>query len=742
MAPALPQAADNRLLPQALQLRGPRNGPRTPPGRGQPFGLYSDPVTGLSAVFRPRAIAVVGASDDPVKIGGRPLAFLLRHGYAGRVFPVNPARATVQGLPAFPSIGAIPEPVDLAIVVVPAERVLESLEEAAAKGVRAAIVFSSGFAEVGPAGRVAQARLRELAERTGLRIIGPNCQGFAHLPSRLVATFASPFLEPGLATGPIAMVSQSGAMAGMIYEMARAAGLGLNYWVSTGNEADVQAAEILAEVVEDEETRVACCYLEDIKDAGRFRGALARAHRRGVPVFVLKSGRSAVGRRAASSHTGALAGEDAVYDAVFADWGAIRCADPAELLALPQAFLCYREAGRRVAILSNSGGLGVLSVDLCVDLGLVPAEFTPETTALLRATLPDFAAAANPVDLTAQMLTDPGMLTRVLPVLEADPGVDAIVFQIALLGAATDLARLVGDVAAVARSTRKVVAVSCPQRPVVEAFRAGGVLAFDDASVALRSLACLAQATARRARWLDRATLEAPPPPPAPAVPAGRAGEPFLNEWQSQRLLAPFGLPLVDTVFVTAAAAAPDAAEQLGYPVVVKVCAAALPHKSDVGGVALGLADRAAVAAACRRLEANVRAAAPGVALDGFLVQRQVRGALELALGVKVDPIFGPVVLVGSGGVLIEVLRDFRLLLPPIDAPAAEEALRSLRIGALWDSVRGSAPLDLPAAVELLQRLGDAARSLGAVISEIDLNPVLVGRRGEGVTILDALVRR
>jgi len=284
--------------------------------------------------------------------------------------------------------------------------------------------------------------------------------------------------------------------------------------------------------------------------------------------------------------------------------------------------------------------------------------------------------------------------------------------------------------------------VSCPQRPVVEAFRAGGVLAFDDASVALRSLACLADATARRARWLDRATLKTPPPAPAPPVPAGRTGEPFLNEWESQRLLAPFGLPLVDTVFVTAARAAPDAAEQLGYPVVVKACAAALPHKSDVGGVALGLSDRAAVAEACRRIEANVRASAPEVALDGFLIQRQARGALELALGVKVDPVFGPVVLVGSGGVLIEVLRDFRLLLPPIDATAAEEALRGLRIGPLWDGVRGGAPLDLPAAVELLQHLGEAARGLGTVISEIDLNPVLVGRRGEGVTVLDALVRR
>jgi acyl-CoA synthetase (NDP forming) len=331
---------------------------------------------------------------------------------------------------------------------------------------------------------------------------------------------------------------------------------------------------------------------------------------------------------------------------------------------------------------------------------------------------------------------------RILPALEADPGVDAIVFQIALLGAATDLGRLVSDVASVARGTRKVVAVSCPQRPVVEAFRAGGVLAFDDPSWALRSLACLARATARRARWLDRATLELPPAPAAPPLPAARPGTTFLNERESQRLLAPFGLPLVDTVFVTAAAAAPDAAEHLGYPVVAKICAAALPHKSDVGGVALGLADRGAVAEACRRIEASVRAAAPGVAIQGFLVQRQARATLELALGIKTDPVFGPVVLVGSGGVLIEVLRDFRLLLPPIDAVAAEEALRGLRIGPLWDGIRGSGPLDLPAAVDLLQRLGEAARALAGSISEIDLNPVAVHRRGEGVTILDTLVKR
>ena len=674
-------------------------------------------MTDLSAVFRPRAIAVVGASDDPVKIGGRPLAFLLRHGYAGRVFPVNPARATVQGLPAFPSIGAIPEAVDLAIVVVPAERVLESLEEAAAKGVRAAIVFSSGFAEVGDAGRVAQARLRELAERTGLRIIGPNCQGFAHLPSRLVATFASPFLEPGLATGPIAMVSQSGAMAGMIYEMARAAGLGLNYWVSTGNEADVQAAEILAEVVEDEETRVACCYLEDIKDAGRFRRALARAHRRGVPVFVLKSGRSAVGRRAASSHTGALAGEDAVYDAVFADWGAIRCADPAELLALPQAFLRYREAGHRVAILSNSGGLGVLSVDLCVDLALAPAEFTPETTAVAaRGTAglrgrgqpggPHRPDAHRPGHAHARAAGARGRSGRGRHRLPDRPA------------RRRDRSRAAGrrrgprSPAATRQGRRGELSAASGRRRLS---RRAGCSPSRTRSVALARSPASPRRRARRARWLDRATPRGMASARARAVGTGRpsGAEPFLNEWESQRLLAPFGLPLVDTVFVTAARAAPDAAEQLGYPVVVKACAAALPHKSDVGGVALGLSDRAAVADACRRIEAQRARGGAGPRARWLPDPAPgARRARARARGQGRSRSSGRSCLVGSGGVLIEVLRDFRLLLPPIDAGStAEEALRSTahRPAVGRRARRGAA--DLPAAVELLERLGEAARS-------------------------------
>jgi acyl-CoA synthetase (NDP forming) len=696
----------------------------------------------LHALFHPRSIAVLGASDDPVKIGGRPLEFLLRHGYAGPVYPVNPSRATVQGLAAFPSLAAIPEPVDLAIVVVPADRVLDALAACAGKGVRAAIVFSSGFAEMGAEGREVQARIGALARRTGLRVVGPNCQGVAHLPSKLVATFASPFLDARLDVGPIAMVSQSGAMAGMIYEMARTAGLGVNYWVSTGNEADVQAAEILAEVVADPDTRVALLYLEDVKDAERLRRALARAHGRGVPVFVLKSGRSPAGRRAASSHTGALAGEDQVYDAVFREWGAIRAADPADLLALPQASLVYREAGARVAILSNSGGLGVLSVDLCADLGLAPAAFSAETTAGLRAALPDFAQPQNPVDLTAQVLSDPGMLMRVLPLLEADAGVDMIVFQIALLGAATDSLRMAREVAALAASTRKVVAVSCPQRHIVERFRRAGVLAFDDPTVALRSLACLAHATRLRPRWLGRTTAARPGARPrAEAAAAPASAEGFLSEWESRRLLEPYGLPLVPATLVRDADAARRAADALGYPAVVKICSPDLPHKSEAGAVALGLADARAVEDACRGIASSVARQAPAARIEGFLVQPEARGQLELALGVEADPVFGPIVMVGAGGVLIEALRDFRLLVPPVDAAAAEEALRALRIGALWEGPRGRPALDLPAAVDLLVRLGEAASALAGIAAEMDLNPVLVRERGQGVVVLDALVR-
>jgi acyl-CoA synthetase (NDP forming) len=538
----------------------------------------------------------------------------------------------------------------------------------------------------------------------------------------------------------------------MLYELARTQGLGLNYWVSTGNEADVQAADILAEVVADGETRVACCYLEDVKDAARFREALARAHQHGVPVFVLKSGRSAQGRRAAASHTGSLAGEDAVYDAVFRDWGALRAADPADLLRLPQAFLRYAEAGPRVAILSNSGGLGVLSVDLCVDLGLIPAEFSAETTAALRAALPDFAAPQNPVDLTAQILTDPGMLMRVLPVLEADPGVDMIVFQVALFGAATDVARFARDVGRVAASTGKVVAMSCPQPHVVAQFREAGVLAFDDSTVALRSLACLAEVTRRRPRWRARlaaaAAAPAPPAAPPPTIPPSPGAAPrvsaegFLSEWESRRRLEPFGLPLVASRLAADPDAAAAAADALGYPVVVKICSPDLPHKSDVGGVALGLGDGDAVREAARRILDSVTARAPRARVEGLLIQRQTKGELELALGVKRDPVFGPVVMVAAGGVLVETLRDFRLLVPPIDAEAAEEALRALRIAALWDGVRGRPPLDLAATAELLVRLGEAARMLAAAgVTEMDLNPVSVGVRGAGASILDTLLR-
>jgi acyl-CoA synthetase (NDP forming) len=346
------------------------------------------------------------------------------------------------------------------------------------------------------------------------------------------------------------------------------------------------------------------------------------------------------------------------------------------------------------------------------------------------------------VDLTAQLLADPGMLLRVLRIIEADPGVDIIVFQIAV-AAGAHLERLARDVASVATTTSKVVSVSCPQRAVADIFSRAGTLTFDDPTVALRSLACLAEATRRRPQWLVR--TEASPPSPLAATPveAERTStEGFLSEWESRRYLEPFGLQFAASVLAKDETEAAGAAGALGYPVVVKVCSPDLPHKSDVGGVALGLRNARAVRNACGRIRGAVVRSAPAARWEGFLVQRQTAGTLELALGVKADPVFGPVVLVGSGGLLAETLRDFQLLLPPIDAAAAEGALRALRLAALWDGTRGGHALDLPAAIDLVRRLGDAACALADQVSEIDLNPVVVGWRGDGVAVVDALVRR
>lgn len=698
----------------------------------------------LGALLDPSSIAVIGASDDPDKIGGRLLRYLSDYGFTGKVLPVNPVRETVQGLPAVRDVDQLPDSVDLAVVVTPAAVASAAVAACARRGVRACVVLSSGFGELGGDGLRLQRELVDTARASGMRLLGPNCQGVANLASGAVTSFSSSFTNFPLRDGAVAIVSQSGAVAGMLAALQHPHATGLRYWVATGNEADVTVAELIDAVLDDPDVRVVQAYCEHIADAPRMAAAAAKARRLGKAVLMVKAGTTEVGAKAAGSHTGALAQSEMVVDAFLRRHGVIRARSLTELSDLSRVFETSPPVrGRRVAIVSNSGGLGVMMADAALVGGLELAGLTDRTRHALRRVLPSFAAVGNPIDVTGQIVQQPQLLSCVLPALAADPTVDIVLVALGIVGPTYDVDAIVEAVAALhpAAGSRGILvaAVSVGGRSELgERLTAHGVPTFHDDAACVRAVASFAEHCA----WLRR--------PPAPAEPdvdvtlpvdvrrPGVAHAGFLSEHASKDLMASWGLPVVTGRLVSGPAAAGDAAGELGYPVVVKLCSPAAAHKTELGAVRLGLTDADAV----ERAAADVLAAGRSAGIEpveGVLVERMVRGGVEVSLGATWDPTFGPTVLIGSGGVHVEVLRDFRLLVPPLDRAAVVDAVRQLTIHPLLTGARRAEPLDVDALVDLVLRFAGFFAATGAALSEIDLNPVFVLR--DGVVIADALVR-
>ena len=412
----------------------------------------------LDPLLTPRSIALVGASQDPTKVSGLPLALLRHHGFRGPIYPVNPKHRTVQGLRSFPDVGAVPGPVDLAIIALAAPAALAALAACADRGVRAAVLFSAGFAEVGPAGVKLQEEAGEIARRGRIRLLGPNCQGFINLRDRVAATFTAAAQLP-LRAGTVGLVTQSGALGGSLLSMAHDMGLGLSFWISTGNEADITALDCLEALLEDQGTRVLASYIEGVHDGRRLVALTERARQAGKPLVVLKAGRSPVGQQATRSHTGALAGSDAIYNALFRQKGVIRVGDLDELLEVAALLTAGHLLRRGVAILSSSGGAGVLMADACQERGVPVPPLSPQTTARLGEILPPYASAQNPVDMTGQILNDPSLLRRCLAALLEEERVDAV--GVALTMVTGQLAKEIAEaIAEEARRSERVVAVA------------------------------------------------------------------------------------------------------------------------------------------------------------------------------------------------------------------------------------------------------------------------------------------
>lgn len=693
----------------------------------------------MKALWQPRAVAVIGASATAGSLGHRLLGYVRDHGYQGEIYPVNPRVTEIDGIACYPTVSAAPGPVDLALVLVAAERVMGALEDCAAKGVPYVVVHSSGFSETGPQGRALEEQIVTYAREHGMRLIGPNCIGMVNPPDHLVAGFSPLFSRVKFEPGNLGLVTQSGALGYGIVSLAVEQGLHFSRVVNTGNESDLGAAELVRDLLEDDVTRAVLVYAEGLKQAKDWRGLGALAVERGKPIIMLKAGRSEVGGRAAASHTAALAGDDKVWDASFRQLGFYRVDDIEEMLDLAEVFAQPKRAsGHRVGVLTTSGGAGIMAADALGPLGLDVPTLEGETRAALEAIIPAFGSAANPVDVTAQVINDSELFRRSLRVMAADPTLDMLMVCFCVLQGA-EAERVVSDLLAIHAETAKPILVS----------RTGGEFLAPGAAAKLRAAgipvyrtpARAAHAASALARFgtLRPGSVGAPLPAPGP-VPAGwPAPGQALTEREAKQLLGAAGLPVTKEVLATTAEEAADAAAGMGFPVVLKIDSPDIPHKTEAGGLKLGLRDVAAVRAAFDEIIASVRRYKPDARLNGCLVQEQVENAVaEVLVGVTPSPM-GPMISVGMGGIFVEVFGDVTQRMAPVAPHEARAMLEELRSFKLLSGARGRAPADLDALVDLIVRVSKIAAEWPGEW-ELDLNPVLALKAGNGCRIADALL--
>ncbi|NDZ15586.1 6-carboxyhexanoate--CoA ligase [Variovorax sp. WS11] len=688
-----------------------------------------DPIARL---LKPRSVAVIGASADPAKTAGRPVAYLQRHGFAGAIYPVNPRAAEIGGLKSYPDVPSLPEAPDVGIVLLGAERAHEAVRALAERGSAAAIVLASGYTEVGEEGA---RRQRQLLEAAGtMRILGPNTIGLVNLTDGITLSATGALEMEGFEAGSIGVVSQSGGILGALLSRAAARGIGLSKLISTSNEVDLDLADFVDHLADDEATSVIALYMEGLRHPDKFRAAALKAARRGKPVVVFKVGRSEAGASAAVSHTGALAGADRMYDALFRELGVIRAQSFADLLDVPAALATRRvPRGRRVAVLTSTGGAGTLVADSLGSAGFETPAPDAETAAALRALQSGEQAVLdrNPIDVTLAGL-QPQLLRGAIRVLLASPSYDAAVVIVGSSGLA--MPQLMADAIhdSLPGSDKPLLVYVSPHAPgIASQLNQHGVPAFmapESCTSALAAMHALASWTA------PVAVPERPALPQVDDLPGGS-----LDEAQAKQLFARFGVPCAREIVVADAQQAQQAARELGGATVLKILSGEITHKSDVGGVAVNLsAEQIGPRLECMAAEVETHT---GLRPHRFLVQQMVSGGVELILGLHRDPL-GSAVLLGMGGVTAELLKDTALrMLPPggLTREQAAALVRELKTWPLLDGFRGRPVCDLEALVSAIVAFSQMAAALGDRLVEAEINPLFVLPRGQGVVAADGV---
>ncbi|EXL04925.1 acetate--CoA ligase family protein [Aquamicrobium defluvii] len=687
----------------------------------------------VQRLLSPRSIAIVGASSDLNKVNGRPLKHLLDKGFAGRIFPVNPKYGEIAGLACYPSVADLPQAADLAIVAVPARDVPKSIEELGRKGIRAAVIFSSGFGEMGEAGKARESELAITAREAGVVLLGPNCLGFINAFENVYATF-SQYADGAVGAGPIAFVTQSGAFGTAIAALVRQRGLGLGYFINTGNQIDLDFSELMMTVVEDPRIKVAAGYLEGLTDGASLVRLAQRCRELGKPLILTKVGRTSSGVRAAASHTGALAVADTVFDAVLRQYGVLRARNEEQMLDMLEVFCQARSAtGNGIGIATQSGGAGVMMADRAEEIGLTVPELQTATKSRLLAIMPSFGSASNPVDVTGQFVAKPELLTESVVALLDDPNVDIGIVWLQLMTDHVDkLVAIFSELQARTTKPFLVCWVAAPKEAVV-ALRKQGIAVFGAGERAVEAAAALAKYSA----WGKDDTLldEGQPTTPADLVSLPDGAQDTVS---ATTMLKAIGMPMADVVLVDSEDATVAAWRDLGNPVALKIESPDILHKTEVGGVLLNLNDEGAVRDGFRTLMTRAAHTAPDARIAGVIVQEMSRGHVELVVGVQRDPVFGMIVMVGIGGVFVEVLKDVTFRRAPFAANDAFAMLDELRMASLLDGVRGKPAVDRRQIAEMLVRLSQWAAAMEPVLAELDLNPVLVGE--EGCSIVDCVM--
>jgi Acyl-CoA synthetase (NDP forming) len=692
----------------------------------------------LEQFFNPKSVAIIGASSDPKKLGGKPIRYMLERGYEGQIYPINKRAETIQGLKAYPSLSDVPGPVDQALIIVPASAALAALQECIDKGIKAVQVLSSGFAEESEEGARQQNEMVALARQHGVRLLGPNCLGIVSVRNRYFATFSTALEALTPSPGGISFATQSGAFGSCAYAQAIQRGMGIARIVATGNEADVDVTACIDFLASDPETEVICAAIEGCRDGDLLRRALAKAAQAKKPVVLMKVGSSAVGQQAAATHTGAIAGDDKIFDVVCEEMGAWRASSIEEMLDI--AYLCTKlpqPTNDRASIITVSGGIGVLMADDSERFGVDTPRISTDLYNEIREVVP-FMVGTNPLDTTAQIGVIPRGIPRLVEMVMQKTDYAAHFIYLAQIPC--DPVRFVPmleDLAAVRAQfdDRLMILVGPSDDEMRRLLETRNLVIFSDPTRAVRALGALCEIQRRRAHMVAEQGAAECVTKRDFARPRSLTG---LNELEAKQLLKQYGLPVPTETLCTSADEAATAAEHIGYPVVAKIVSPDIQHKTEVGGVILNLADAQSVRAAFTTLMERAGAQPGQPRIQGVMIAPMIKGGVETILGIHVDPIFGPMVMFGLGGVAVELYKDVAFASVPLSTGRAERLVEKVKASQLLKGWRGGAPSDVSALKHAILALSDFATDWSHALEGVDINPFVV--LPQGGACLDAVI--